>query len=120
MADLDVLLISLPWSVYERPSAATGALHAYLRRHAPRAEVTARYEYIAVARELGLDLYAAISKFAYELGELMYMPVLYPERRSHVVDHAARLFERAWREEPPAYAPGWREPGAARALVARI
>lgn len=82
-------LIALPWSAYERPSAALGALAAYVKAHAPEIPVVCRSAFVEVALEIGLSLYEGISLDAYDFGELLYMPMLYPERREIVRDHLA-------------------------------
>lgn len=86
-------LIALPWSVYERPSAALGALAAYMRAHAPELSVTCRSAYLDVAMAIGPSLYEGISLDAYDFGELLYTPLLYPERRAAVRDYFVRSAE---------------------------
>lgn len=81
------VLIALPWSVYERPSAALGSLSAYLKQQEPGLEVTCRYDYVDVAVGLGFSLYEGVSLDAYDIGELLYTPFLYPERRTAVRDY---------------------------------
>ncbi|MBN1204928.1 MAG: RiPP maturation radical SAM C-methyltransferase [Myxococcaceae bacterium] len=81
------VLLALPWSVYERPSAALGSLSAYLQQHAPDFQTECRYDYVDVALQLGFPLYDGISLEAYDIGELLYTPFLYPERRAAVRDY---------------------------------
>jgi ribosomal peptide maturation radical SAM protein 1 len=72
----------MPWSAKDRPSAALGALAPYLRRAEPRRVVRSYPEYLSTAEALDFDLYDTIADRApYTLGELSYVPLLYPERR---------------------------------------
>ncbi|WNG18805.1 RiPP maturation radical SAM C-methyltransferase [Cystobacter fuscus] len=87
---MKLTLISLPWSAMNRPSAALGALAAYVRQHEPRVDVEVRYEYAHVGTTLGARLYGELANLAYEAGELLYMPLLYPEKRDEVLVYAAR------------------------------
>lgn len=86
-------LIALPWSVYERPSGALGALAAFVRREAPEIDVICRSEFVEVALAIGPSLYEGISLDAYDVGELLYMPQLYPERTGAVREYFARTAE---------------------------
>jgi hypothetical protein len=77
-----VALVAMPWSAKDRPSAALGALAPFLRRAEPRRVVHSEPEYLKVAVELGCDLYDAIAGTGpYALGELSYIPLVYPDRR---------------------------------------
>lgn len=101
---MKLTLTSLPWSVYERPSAALGALSAFVREKAPSVEVRCRYEYLPVAMELGIPLYDAISLEAYDMGELFFAPLVYPERKAKVREYFAASAEargKAWRLDNP-------------------
>jgi len=84
-------LVALPWSILTRPSAALGALTAYVRQHRPDMRVTPHSAYIDVAVSLGADAYDAIAA-RWEIGELLYAAELYPERcepiRKTFVDYA--------------------------------
>lgn len=74
----------MPWSRRDRPSAAIGALAAWLSRERPSARVIPRSEFVRVSEALGADLYDALSVSAYSMGELLYLAILYPERMSSV------------------------------------
>jgi len=79
-----ICLIAMPWSKQKGPSAALGALRAYLRQHQPQAEVVCRHEFVNVAVAIGFPLYDAISDNCFGIGELLYLAQLYPERRQNV------------------------------------
>jgi ribosomal peptide maturation radical SAM protein 1 len=85
-------LIALPWSMYRHPSAAIGALAAYVVRHAPELRIDCRSDYLDAAAGIGIPMYAQISENSYELGEMIYAGLLYPERRDQVKEFfVARL-----------------------------
>jgi ribosomal peptide maturation radical SAM protein 1 len=82
---MKLALVAMPWSIAERPSAALGALSAHVRRRRPDVEVVSHYEYVRVALEVGFAAYGAVANEFY-MGDLLYMPLLYPEKRSGVRD----------------------------------
>src|SRR5690349_14986620 len=79
-----ICLIAMPWSKKEGPSAALGALKAYLRQHQPNVQVACRHEFVNVAAAIGFPLYDAIGDQCYKIGELLYLALLYPEKRANV------------------------------------
>jgi ribosomal peptide maturation radical SAM protein 1 len=81
---LRLALAAMPWSRRDRPSAAVGALAAYVRRERPNVDVTSSSEFIELAYRIGMDLYDTICEAHYEVGEPIYAPLLYPERRENV------------------------------------
>ncbi|MFY2558176.1 RiPP maturation radical SAM C-methyltransferase [Corallococcus terminator] len=81
-----ICLIALPWSLHRHPSSAIGALSAYLRQQEPTVTVECRSAYLDVANAIGLACYDRISQNSYEVGEMLYTPCLYPERKSKVRD----------------------------------
>jgi ribosomal peptide maturation radical SAM protein 1 len=80
---MKLALVAMPWSIAERPSAALGALSAHVKRKRPEVEVAAHYEYVRVALEVGFAAYGAVANEFY-MGDLLYMPFLYPEGRRGV------------------------------------
>lgn len=99
---MKLVMVSLPWSVYERPSAALGALAAYVGEKLPGVQVQCRYEYVPVALDLGIPLYDAISLEAYDMGELFYAPFVYPEQSPKVRAYFAATAEgrgKSWRTD---------------------
>lgn len=81
---MKLALVAMPWSMLSQPSAAVGALAAYLRREQPDLEVACEYEYVGLAGRIKHGLYQQISLHKHDLGELLYMPLLYPEKRAEV------------------------------------
>jgi hypothetical protein len=80
-----VCLIALPWNVMDRPSTAIGALAAYLQRERPEHEVESRFEFLKIAGRIGFSLYDAIANSSWLMGDLLYMPQIYPEKREDVL-----------------------------------
>jgi ribosomal peptide maturation radical SAM protein 1 len=77
-----VALVAMPWSRRDRPSGAIGALAAYLRRERPKVDLVCRSEYVELARRIGYAFYDDAADHAYEMGELLYTPLLYPEKQT--------------------------------------
>jgi ribosomal peptide maturation radical SAM protein 1 len=84
-------LIAMPWSHVARPSAAIAALAAYVRRERPAASVHCHYAYLEIAEQLGVASYQAIAEHCYNLGELLYMPLLYPDKAANARAQFGRL-----------------------------
>ncbi|WP_394825527.1 RiPP maturation radical SAM C-methyltransferase [Pendulispora albinea] len=82
-------LVSMPWSSMSRPSAALGALAAFVKAREPRFDVETVHAYMHVARELPTDVYSRISGDCYRLGELIYLAILTPRKREAVVSFIA-------------------------------
>jgi ribosomal peptide maturation radical SAM protein 1 len=78
-----VILVSTPWSLYNRPSIQLGALKAYLRARFPDLEVRAFHLYLRVAERIGYGLYQAISERTW-LAETIYAALLFPERSAEI------------------------------------
>jgi ribosomal peptide maturation radical SAM protein 1 len=90
---MKIALVAMPWAGFAAPSAALGALAAYVAREEPACGVTCHSEFLGVAERLGVELYEAISS-GRGLGESLSMTLLYPERqdrvRSWFAEQAAR------------------------------
>lgn len=84
---MHVILLSLPWADARYPSAALGALTAYLELHRPDWEVACEHPCLEL---LSWDrtAYVAISQMDFE-GELVYASLLYPELEGSVERLAA-------------------------------
>lgn len=96
-----VALVALPWSHVARPAAAIGTLSAYLERELPEVEVGCFYNYVDVALTIGPRLYDHLATFCYELGEILYLPLLYPDRKADVAAFVAtKLAERLADSKP--------------------
>jgi ribosomal peptide maturation radical SAM protein 1 len=73
-----VVLISLPWPLYNRPSIQIGTLKAHLIKKFPGLKVDAHHFYLKVAETVGYRRYQAISERTW-LAETVYAALLYPE-----------------------------------------
>jgi len=58
---MKIALVAMPWAGFSVPSAAIGALAAYLRREEPALGVTCHSEFLSVVERLGVELYKPIS-----------------------------------------------------------
>lgn len=96
MPGFSVVLVAMPWAKRDRPSAALAALSAWLKRERPEVTVTSRSEFVRVSTRIGEDLYDDLAASRY-LGELIYMPLVYPEKTASVRAQVCRWNTR-WRE----------------------
>src|SRR5262245_45552505 len=104
---MGAVLCAMPWSALARPAAALGALAAHARRALPEVPIACASEYVPLAAALGFDLYDAVAEDCYDLGELLYMRALYPERESAVRERFSTWAAQAFAgREPGALVPG--------------
>jgi ribosomal peptide maturation radical SAM protein 1 len=96
-----IALVAMPWSRRDRPSAAIGVLAAYVRRERPSVDLVCRSEYVEIAQRVGDAFYDQVGNHAYEMGELLYTPVLYPEQETDL-----RRFFEEWARKNVALARG--------------
>jgi hypothetical protein len=89
-----IALVALPWAVKDHPSAALAALGAYVRRELPNVNVMLYSEFVNVAGALGDELYDILADHCHREGELVYMALVYPDKRPTVVATLAK-----WAEE---------------------
>ncbi len=89
-----IALISMPWSLFNRPSVQLGALKAYIENNSDIA-VDCFHPYLSAAKHIGTDIYTYLSKNSWA-GEAIYAAILFPERR----EQAARLFRRSCADNP--------------------
>ncbi|MDD3815370.1 MAG: RiPP maturation radical SAM C-methyltransferase, partial [Desulfocapsaceae bacterium] len=82
-----VALISMPWSILNRPSIQLGALKAWLDRD-DAIRTHTFHPYLQVAKALGTEVYHHLARNSWA-GEALYSPLLFPEQRPQ----AARLFD---------------------------
>jgi ribosomal peptide maturation radical SAM protein 1 len=75
---MKVALVSMPWCDFGMPSAALGALSAYIRTQMPHISLTCHSEHLEVYRRLGPDVYL-IFRNNRILGESLYLSTLFPE-----------------------------------------
>ncbi|MBW6520080.1 MAG: RiPP maturation radical SAM C-methyltransferase [Desulfoarculaceae bacterium] len=79
-------LISMPWSIFNRPSIQLGALKAWLDRDSS-IEAHTFHPYLQVAKAVGTETYHHLARNSWA-GEALYSPLLFPEQK----EQAARLF----------------------------
>ena len=75
----DLILVSMPWSLFSRPSIQIGALKAYLKLRFPYINIAAHHFYLKVAETIGYELYHSISESTW-LAETIYAAMLSPEK----------------------------------------
>ncbi|KAF0189630.1 MAG: bacteriocin maturation radical SAM protein [Desulfobulbaceae bacterium] len=85
-APFRVALISMPWSIFNRPSIQLGALKAWLDRDGA-IETSTFHPYLQVAKALGTEAYHHLAQNSWA-AEALYSSLLFPEQR----EQAARLF----------------------------
>ena len=86
---MQVLLLSLPWAPFNRPSIQLGALKGFLDQQFADLRVVSRHPSLTAAAAIGTDRYRRISENTWA-GEALYSGLLFPELR----DPARRLFQR--------------------------
>jgi hypothetical protein len=74
-----VILVSMPWSLFSRPSIQIGTLKAYLKLQFPCLNIAAHHFYLKVAETIGYKLYHSISESTW-LAETIYAAMLSPEK----------------------------------------
>jgi len=75
----DVILVSMPWSLFNRPSIQIGTLKAYLKLQFPHINIAAHHFYLKVAETIGFKLYHSMSESTW-LAETIYAAMLSPEK----------------------------------------
>src|SRR5665647_518915 len=84
-------LISMPWSIVNRPSIQLGTLKAWLDRD-EAIQTHTFHPYLQVARDIGTEIYHHLARNSWA-GEALYSALLFPEQRRQ----AARLFDQSCR-----------------------
>jgi len=74
-----LILISTPWPLYNRPSIQLGALKSYLHQQHPDVDIHADHAFLRIAAALGYRRYHEISERTW-LAEAVYAELLYPPR----------------------------------------
>ena len=88
-------LISMPWSIFNRPSIQLAALKAYLDARKPRRVATSLFHpYLNAAAAVGRDTYHHLAKNSWA-GEALYSPMLFPQQSSS----AEKLFRKSCSRE---------------------
>ncbi|WP_457572884.1 RiPP maturation radical SAM C-methyltransferase [Desulfolithobacter sp.] len=85
-----VLLVSMPWAIFNRPSIQLGTLKSYLRSR--NVHCVTSHPYLDVARIIGTEVYRIIAENSWA-GEALYSGLLFPEHRHQ----AEKLFNREMR-----------------------
>ncbi len=83
-----VALISMPWSIFNRPSVQLGSLKAYIEQDSA-IKVDTYHPYLYAAKAIGTDIYGYISQKTWA-GEALYASQLFPEMEGQ----AERLFRK--------------------------
>jgi ribosomal peptide maturation radical SAM protein 1 len=84
-----IALISMPWSIFNRPSIQLGALKSYLERETD-CQVDNYHFYLHLAKTLNTELYNQISLSGWA-GEALFAPFLFPEKKTD----AKKLFQQS-------------------------
>ena len=82
-------LISMPWSIFNRPSIQLGALKSYLDRESDY-PVDSFHPYLNLAKNITTSLYNEISLSGWA-GEALFAPLLFPEKKAD----ARKLFRQS-------------------------
>ncbi|MHB1350390.1 MAG: RiPP maturation radical SAM protein 1 [Desulfobulbus sp.] len=84
-----VILASMPWAIFHRPSIQLAALKGYLQAMDKSISVTASHPCLAAAGAIGTEAYRLLSEHCWA-GEALYSSLLFPEQR----ERAMRVFRR--------------------------
>ncbi len=87
---MQVLLVSMPWAIFNRPSIQLGTLKGYLDRELEQAVVTCAHPYLDTAAAIGLDSYRRIAESPWA-AEALYCGLLFPEQQ----EKARRVFKQS-------------------------
>jgi len=85
-----IALISMPWSIFNRPSIQLGALKSYLEREADY-QVDNYHLYLHLAETITTELYSQIALSGWA-GEALFAPLLFPEKKAD----AGKLFRQSF------------------------
>jgi len=85
----NIILVSAPWPLYNRPSIQLGSLKAYLNSYFSDLHVDTRHFYLQIAASIGYPLYQAISEKTW-LAETVFSALSYPDR----LDPIKKLYHR--------------------------
>ena len=79
-------LISMPWSIFNRPSIQLGSLKAFMEKEM-NCQVDNFHPYLNIARTIGIETYRKISLNSWA-GEALFAPLLFNEQK----DRARELY----------------------------
>lgn len=86
-SSMHIALISMPWSIFNRPSIQLGTLKSFLERESDYT-VDAFHPYLHTAKAIGTTTYSKLA-FSGWAGEALFSPLLFPEKRTD----ARKLFQ---------------------------
>ena len=92
-----VLLVSAPWPLFNRPSLPLGALKAYLSKAVPQVQTDACHLFLKLAHALGYERYQGVSRRVWR-AEAVFSALLYPAH-AHL---AESLYTRTLKRGDPA------------------
>lgn len=72
-------MVAMPWSLYNRPSAAIAAIKPYVESKVAGVVIDPWSEFAKIAADIDLMLYNSVSQRCYLLGESIYSTLYYPE-----------------------------------------
>ena len=84
---MHIALISMPWSIFNRPSIQLGALKSFVERESD-CQVDAFHPYLHTAKAIGTTTYSKLALSGWA-GEALFSPLLFPEKRAD----ARKLFQ---------------------------
>lgn len=87
-------LVSMPWSIFNRPSIQLAALKAYIDQNSPYT-TDLFHPYLNVAASLGTEHYHYLARNSWA-GEALFAPLLFPEQQ----DSAEKLFYVECKNDP--------------------
>lgn len=82
-------LLSMPWSIFNRPSIQLGALKSYLEQESSY-QVETYHPYLHIAKNITTELYSQIGLSGWA-GEAIFAPLLFPEKKAD----AGKLFQQS-------------------------
>ncbi len=84
-----IALISMPWSIFSRPSIQLATLKSFLERETDY-RVDTYHLYLHLAKTISTELYSRIALSGWA-GEALFAPLLFPEKK----DDAGKLFRQS-------------------------
>jgi ribosomal peptide maturation radical SAM protein 1 len=84
-----IALVSMPWTIFNRPSIQIGALKAYTETHS-EFQIDGFHPYLQLAQAIGIETYHTIAADGWA-GEAIFSSLLFPEQ----TNEAEKLFRKA-------------------------
>ncbi|MBW2466394.1 MAG: RiPP maturation radical SAM C-methyltransferase [Deltaproteobacteria bacterium] len=91
---LKIILLSMPWPLFNRPSIQLGTLKSYLETNSDWLQVETAHPYLEAASILGIDMYHWISRNIW-LSESLYAPLVFPEQKRSSAALAAKCLKKS-------------------------